>query len=109
MVAAGCSHGLAAELGPTGTSVNAIAPGATVTALLRLVNDQDAIDAMAATTPLRRVGQPDDISGVVTFLASPAGRWITGQTIYADGGLGLCFGLPNRPRSTSRRRDGEHT
>lgn len=80
---------LAAELGPTGTSVNAVAPGATDTALLRSVNDQDAIDAMAATTPLRRVGQPDDISGVVTFLASPAGRWITGQTIYADGGLGL--------------------
>ncbi len=80
---------LAVELGPTGTSVNAIAPGATDTALLRSVNDQAAIDAMAATTPLRRVGRPEDISGVVAFLASPAGRWITGQTIYADGGLGL--------------------
>lgn len=80
---------LAKELGPTGCSVNAVAPGATDTALLRSVNDQDAIDAMAASTPLRRVGQPDDIAGIVAFLASPAGKWITGQTIYADGGLGL--------------------
>jgi len=80
---------LAKELGPTGCSVNAVAPGATDTALLRSVNDQDAIDAMAASTPLRRVGQPNDIASIVAFLASPAGKWITGQTIYADGGLGL--------------------
>jgi len=80
---------LAKELGPTGCSVNAVAPGATDTALLRSVNDQQAIDAMAASTPLRRVGQPNDIAGIVAFLASPAGKWITGQTIYADGGLGL--------------------
>lgn len=79
---------LAVELGPQGTSVNAVAPGATDTDLLRSVNDQAAIDAMAAATPLRRVGLPGDISGIVTFLASPAGKWITGQTIYADGGLG---------------------
>ncbi len=80
---------LAKELGPRGCSVNAVGPGATDTELLRSVNDQDAIDVMAAATPLRRVGQPEDIAGIVAFLASPSGKWITGQTIYADGGLGL--------------------
>ena len=38
-------------------------------------------------TPLRRMGEPDDIGGVAVFLASPAGRYVTGQTIVADGGM----------------------
>lgn len=78
---------LASELGPSGVTVNAVAPGATDTALLRSVNDQAAIDAMAAATPLGRVGQPADIAGVVAFLASPAAGWVTGQVIHATGGF----------------------
>ncbi|MEO1065015.1 MAG: SDR family oxidoreductase [Actinomycetota bacterium] len=80
---------VAKELGPRGVTVNAVAPGATDTALLRSVNDQAAIDAMAADTPLGRVGRPDDIAGVVGFLATPAAGWVTGQVIGATGGLGL--------------------
>ena len=80
---------VAKELGPRGITVNAVAPGATDTALLRSVNDQAAIDAMAAVTPLGRVGRPDDIAGLVGFLATPAAGWVTGQVIGATGGLGL--------------------
>ncbi|MEM8904100.1 MAG: SDR family oxidoreductase [Actinomycetota bacterium] len=80
---------VAKELGPRGVTVNAVAPGATDTALLRSVNDQDAIDAMAAVTPLGRVGRPDDIAGLVAYLATPAAGWVTGQVIGATGGLGL--------------------
>lgn len=79
---------LARELGPSGVTVNAVAPGATDTALLRSVNDQAAIDAMAGDTPLGRVGQPTDISGAVAFLATPAAGWVTGQVIHASGGFG---------------------
>lgn len=80
---------LAKELGPRGITINTVAPGATDTNLLRSVNDQAAIDSMAAITPLRRVGQPHDIAELVAFLATPPAGWITGQVIHSSGGLGL--------------------
>ncbi len=80
---------VAKELGPRGITVNAVSPGATDTALLRSVNDQDAIDAMAAVTPLGRVGRPEDVAGVVGCLTTPAAGWVTGQVVGATGGLGL--------------------
>ncbi|MFJ9776986.1 glucose 1-dehydrogenase [Kitasatospora sp. NPDC101157] len=78
----------AAELGPRGITVNTVSPGATDTDLLRGTNPPEALERVAALTPLRRLGQPDDIADVVAFLAGPDARWITGQNLRATGGLG---------------------
>jgi 3-oxoacyl-[acyl-carrier protein] reductase len=80
------SHALAKEFGPRGITVNAIAPGVIETDMTAeiLVERGAAIKAM---TPLGRIGQPDDIAGIAMFLASPDGRWVTGRTIIADGGV----------------------
>jgi 3-oxoacyl-[acyl-carrier protein] reductase len=74
------------ELGPRGITVNAVAPGVIETDMtLDVLRERGA--AIRAGTPLGRIGQPDDIAGVVTFLASPEAGWITGRTILADGGF----------------------
>jgi NAD(P)-dependent dehydrogenase (short-subunit alcohol dehydrogenase family) len=75
---------LAFELGP-GVRVNAVAPGLVRTYLARALWE-DHGDAVAARLPLRRIGEPDDIAGVVLFLASDAASWITGTTVVVDGG-----------------------
>lgn len=79
-------HGFARELGPIGITVNAVAPGLVETDMTR-----DAIiergKQICASTPLGRIGQPEDIAGIVTFLASDDASWITGRTILADGGI----------------------
>ncbi|WP_435876015.1 SDR family oxidoreductase [Nonomuraea fuscirosea] len=72
----------ARELGPRGITVNSVLPGPTRTEMLNV--DPGLI---AAQTPLGRVGEPEDIADVVSFLASPSGGWITGQAIRAAGGL----------------------
>jgi 3-oxoacyl-[acyl-carrier protein] reductase len=77
----------AVELGPRGITVNAVCPGATDTALLRDNNPAEALAQIPAMTPLRRLGQPDDIADVVAMLVGHDGRWITGQVILATGGL----------------------
>ena len=80
------SHALAKELGPRGITVNAVAPGVIETDMTAktLVERGDSIRSM---TPLGRIGQPDDVAGVVLFLASPEGGWITGRTLLVDGGV----------------------
>ncbi|MFE3503843.1 glucose 1-dehydrogenase [Kitasatospora sp. NPDC059160] len=78
----------AAELGPRGITVNTVSPGATDTDLLRAANPPEALDRVAGLTPLRRLGQPEDIADVVAFLAGPDARWVTGQNLRATGGLG---------------------
>ena len=76
----------AAELGPRGITVNAVAPGSTETDLIRDRMVGAVRDAVVAKTPMGRLGQPDDIAGLVAFLASDEASWITGQVIAADGG-----------------------
>jgi len=76
----------AVELGPLGIRVNCVAPGAIEIPRTRL-EDPDYAGTFARITPLRRVGLPSDIAGVVTFLASDAASFVTGQTIWVDGGL----------------------
>ena len=81
---------MAAELGPRGITVNAVAPGFTAGE----TNDYIAQDPVAANsvtevTALRRFGQPDEIADVVYALASPLGRWVTAQSIEASGGFKL--------------------
>jgi 3-oxoacyl-[acyl-carrier protein] reductase len=77
----------ALELGARGITVNAVCPGATDTELLRHTNPADALERIAQLTPLGRLGKPADIADVVALLASPDGRWLTGQIISATGGL----------------------
>ena len=78
---------LAVELGPYGIRVNAIAPGLIKTEFSRtLWSDKDKLKKQNENTPLQRIGYPEDISGIVHFLASDASSFITGQLIIADGG-----------------------
>ncbi len=76
----------AKELAPRGITVNTVSPGMTETDLLLSSMSADARREMAQSVPLGRLGQPEDIADVAAFLASDAGRWITGQNIRATGG-----------------------
>ena len=78
---------LAAEYGPHGVRVNAIAPGLVRTDFARALWENPAIlKSATSTTPLRRIGEPDELSGVAVFLASRAGSFATGQNFIIDGG-----------------------
>jgi NAD(P)-dependent dehydrogenase (short-subunit alcohol dehydrogenase family) len=79
---------LAAEWGPKNVRVNAIAPGLIKTDFARaLWEDEARRKAREAITPLRRLGEPDEIGGIAVFLASSAASFVTGQVIVADGGV----------------------
>jgi NAD(P)-dependent dehydrogenase (short-subunit alcohol dehydrogenase family) len=88
------TRSLAMELGPHGIRVNSIAPGVVDTALWEKNKAiPGVVEAIDAQTPLRRWSQPDDIADVVVFLASDAARFITGETISADGGMARTLDL----------------
>ena len=76
----------AKELGSKGITVNAVAPGVIETEMTSAILAERGAAIIAATS-LGRIGQPEDIAGIVTFLASPEAGWITGRTILADGGV----------------------
>ncbi|WP_369247317.1 SDR family oxidoreductase [Streptomyces sp. R41] len=78
---------LAREMRGRDVTVNAVAPGPTATALFLDGKDEETIARMAAQPPLERLGTPEDIAGVVAFLAGPAGRWVNGQVVRANGGI----------------------
>lgn len=81
------ARNLAVELGPDNIRVNCIAPGLVKTDFARaLWEDPDYVEPRLKRTPLRRLGEPEDIAGAAVFLASPAAAWMTGQTITVDGG-----------------------
>jgi dehydrogenase/reductase SDR family protein 4 len=85
---AALARNLAVEWGPRNVRVNAIAPGLVKTDFARALWEDDALrGAREAQTPLRRLGEPDDIAGLAVLLASRAGAFITGQMIVADGGI----------------------
>ncbi|HEY2428163.1 MAG TPA: SDR family oxidoreductase [Acidimicrobiales bacterium] len=77
---------LAADLAPR-VRVNGIAPGAIATASLETVLTDQVREAMVAATPLRRLGDPNDIAAAALWLASPAGAYVTGKMIEVDGGI----------------------
>jgi NAD(P)-dependent dehydrogenase (short-subunit alcohol dehydrogenase family) len=79
---------LAMELASDNIHVNAIAPGLIRTRFARVIWENDAVlDPIMARTPLKRVGEPDDIAGIALFLASSASDYATGQVFVIDGGL----------------------
>ncbi len=81
------ARNLAVEWGPQNIRVNCIAPGLVRTDFARaLWEDPELRKGSEDRTALRRLGEPEDIAGAAVFLASRAGRWITGQTIVIDGG-----------------------
>ncbi|WP_338049071.1 glucose 1-dehydrogenase [Rhodoplanes elegans] len=80
------THAWAKELGPKGITVNAIAPGVIETDMTTAIIAERGA-GIVATTPLGRIGQPDDIAGIALFLCSAAAGWVTGRTIVADGGV----------------------
>ena len=81
------ARNLAQELSPSNIRINCIAPGLVKTDFAKALWDTPAGEARASSgTPLRRLGEPDDIAGAAVFLASKAGSWMTGQTIVVDGG-----------------------
>jgi dehydrogenase/reductase SDR family member 4 len=85
---AGLARNLAVEWGPQNIRVNCIAPGLIKTDFARaLWEDEKMRKATEMKTPLRRIGEPEDIGGIAVFLASKAGAYITGQMIVADGGV----------------------
>jgi NAD(P)-dependent dehydrogenase (short-subunit alcohol dehydrogenase family) len=81
------ARNLAAEYGPSNVRVNTIAPGLIKTDFAKALWDNpEILKRSTATTPLRRIGEPDEIAGMAVFLASKAGSFATGQTYVIDGG-----------------------
>ncbi len=89
-------------LAPYGIRVNAVAPGSIMTDMLKpTAGDTEAARKVLSRTPLGRFGNPEEIARIVQFLASDAASYITGETIYADGGrrpLNFTVDVKNTPR-----------
>ena len=84
---------LAVAHGPDGIRANGIAPAVVRTDFAKALYEDPAREqALAASYPLGRIGEPDDIAGVAAFLAAPASAWMTGQTLIVDGGWSVSDG-----------------
>jgi glucose 1-dehydrogenase len=81
------TRSLAIELAPLGITINSIAPGAIQTPITTLLNDPAKLNALLGNIPLKRLGKPGDVAGAVAFLASSDADYITGTTVFVDGGL----------------------
>lgn len=86
------ARNLAQELGPHNVRVNCIAPGLIKTDFARALWDNpETLSQITATTPLQRIGTPEEVAGAAVFLASPAGGFVTGHALVVDGGA-MVFG-----------------
>jgi 3-oxoacyl-[acyl-carrier protein] reductase len=84
----GFARSLARELGSRGITVNVVAPGPVETDMTAALG-ADRMSEIVKAVPLARAAQPDEIAGVVAFLAGPDAAYITGAVIPVDGGLGM--------------------
>jgi 3-oxoacyl-[acyl-carrier protein] reductase len=88
----GMTKTLAIELGPFNVNVNCVAPGFIATAMTRQTAERMGVpfeqfmEAVAAQTPLRRVGQPEDVAGTIAYLCSDDASYVSGQVLYVAGG-----------------------
>ena len=82
----GFTRSLASELAPTHIRVNCVAPGVINTDMLSALPD-GVLPQLAEETPLRRIGEPEDIAAAVRYLSSPAASFVTGQVLTVDGGF----------------------
>jgi 3-oxoacyl-[acyl-carrier protein] reductase len=88
----GLTATLAIELGPFNINVNAVAPGYIATAMTAATAErvgstpEEHQKFVASNTPLRRVGQPEEVASVIAFLASDEASYVSGQTLYVNGG-----------------------
>ena len=86
--ALGLVRALALDLGPEGVRVNALSPGVVETDMAYIGRDFAAMrERVAQTIPLRRIGEPEDMTGPAVFLASDESAWMTGQSLVVDGGF----------------------
>jgi 3-oxoacyl-[acyl-carrier protein] reductase len=84
----GMTKALAAEVASRGITVNCVAPGFITTAMTNSLSD-DQKESMLKRIPVGRFGAPEDVAGCVTFLASEAGGYLTGQTLHVNGGMAM--------------------
>ena len=88
------ARNLAAEFGPSGVRVNCIAPGLIKTDFAKVLwENPEVLKAVTRSTPLRRIGLPEEIAGAAVYLASPASTFMTGQVMVVDGGSTIGVGL----------------
>ncbi len=86
------ARNLAVEFGPHNVRVNCIAPGLIQTEFARyLWEDPERLKRATGPTPMRRIGQPDEIAGAAVFLAAPASQYMTGQSVVVDGGATIAW------------------
>lgn len=97
---------LAVELGPDGIRVNAIAPGTTLTETVAAAFTEERVQALVASTPLRRMVEHDELARLVVFLSSDLARCITGQFILADAGAFLSRSRPANNEGLTSPLDG---
>ena len=81
------THVFAKELRGRQITVNAVAPGPVATELFMQGKTEEQIEAFSKMPPLERLGQPQDIANIVSFLVSPAAAWVNGQVLRGNGGL----------------------
>jgi len=84
----GMTKALAAEVASRGITVNCVAPGFIMTAMTESLSDSQK-ESMLERIPVGRFGAPEDVAGCVTFLASEAGGYLTGQTLHVNGGMAM--------------------
>lgn len=82
----GFTKSLAREVASRGITVNAVAPGYINTDMTEVLNDDQKV-GLVGQIPLERLGSPDDVAGAVLFLVTPAGSYITGETLHVNGGM----------------------
>lgn len=94
----GLTRAFAVALAPHRIRVNALAPGAILTGLTReTLDDPDAHAVLRARIPLHRMGVPEELVGAAVFLASDEASYVTGQTLFVDGGMLVHGWIPSRP------------